>query len=162
MQKNNRSMVFEWENRRSKTNKYPPVNQHGNGISMKIPISCRKYIFQWSIFHCYVSLPGGKHPTQLHFPRKMIGVISRDDLPRPVISKSNDESRKLKIMISKNVSISPHHSSSSPRFPQSFHWKMFFAVEVGLDFPQENPQQFHIPSVGLVYLLTWMVAFYGS
>ena len=70
MQKKNRSMVFEWENRRSKTNKYPPVNQHGNGISMKIPISCRKYIFQWSIFHCYVSLPGGKHPTKLHFFQK--------------------------------------------------------------------------------------------
>ena len=126
---------------------------------MKIPISCRKYIFQWSIFHCYVSLPGGKHPTKLHFPRKMIGVISRDDLPRPVISKSNDESRKLKIMISKNVSISPHHSSSSPRFPQSFHWKKTSRWKLAWISLQENPQQFHIPSVGLVYLPTCMVSF---
>ena len=25
----------------------------------KIPILCRKYIFQWSISYCYVSLPEG-------------------------------------------------------------------------------------------------------
>ena len=36
-----------------------PVNQHGNGKSMKIPIFNREYIFNRSIFHCHVSLLEG-------------------------------------------------------------------------------------------------------
>ena len=34
----------------------------------KIPILCRKYIFKWSVFHCYVSLPEGTYKYCKWYP----------------------------------------------------------------------------------------------
>ena len=52
----------------------------------KIPILCRKYIFKWSMFHCYVSLPECSQYSQNAVPK-----INMTKLPIGPPAATNDE-----------------------------------------------------------------------